>query len=276
MRAVPETERPRDPLTLPGPWNAVAEGYDEELFGQLPELTERAIVALGAPPEATVLDVATGPGTLAVKLASRVKRVIAIDFADAMIERLRAHLSALAISNVEPRVMDGHALELEDASVDAAASMFGVFLFDDRRLALAELHRVVRPGGRVLVTSWLPPDRNTMIGAGMQALREAIPELPKPSGPLPTQRPEACAEELTAAGFSSVRADIVEFPVLHESADTYFHSFERSAAPLALLRKKLGEVGFEAARGRAVASLRNRFPEELDLRCAAIFTSGTR
>ena len=48
MRAVPETERPRDPLTLPGPWNAVAEGYDEELFGQLPELTERAIVALAA------------------------------------------------------------------------------------------------------------------------------------------------------------------------------------------------------------------------------------
>jgi SAM-dependent methyltransferase len=270
------TERPRDPLTLPGPWNAVAEGYDEEFFGQLPELTDRAIAVLGASSSDTVLDVATGPGTLAVKLAPRVARVVAVDFAVAMIERLKAHLFALAIQNVEALVMDGQALELPSASVDAAASMFGVFLFDDRPGALSELFRVVRPGGRVLVTSWLPPDRNTMIGAGMQALRDAIPELPRPAGPLPTQRPDACAAELAGAGFSGVTADVVEFPVLHESADAYFRSFERAGAPLSLLRQKLGEVGFEAARGRALASLRGRYPEELDLRCAAIFTSGVR
>jgi SAM-dependent methyltransferase len=270
------SERPRDPLTLPGPWNAVAQGYDEEFFDQLPELTDRAIATLGASPDATVLDVATGPGTLAVKLAPKVARVIAVDFAEAMIERLKAHVVALGITNVEPHVMDGHALELPDGSVDAAASMFGIFLFDDRARALSELRRVVRPGGRVLVTSWLPPDRNTMIGAGMQALRDAIPELPKPAGPLPTQQPGVCAKELEAAGFSGVRAEIVEFPVLHESADSYFRSLEKAGAPLSLLKKKLGEVGFDAARGRALASLRARFTEELDLRCAAIFTSGVR
>lgn len=270
------SERPRDPLTLPEPWNAVAEAYDEEFFGRLPLITERVVKALGAPPGATVLDVATGPGTLAVKLAETAARVIAVDFAEAMIERLRAHLTALSLTNVEARVMDGQALELADASVDAAASMFGVFMFADRPRGLSELHRVVRPGGRVVVTSWLPPDRNTMLGAGLQALREAMPELPKPQGPLPTQRPEVCAEELTQAGFSSVRADIVEFPVLYESADAYFSSFDRAGAPMAMLRKKLGEIGFEAAKGRALASLRSRFPEELDLRCAAILTSGVR
>ena len=37
---------PKDPLTEPGPWNAVAVGYDEEFFGQLPELTEAAIELL--------------------------------------------------------------------------------------------------------------------------------------------------------------------------------------------------------------------------------------
>jgi hypothetical protein len=111
----------------------------------------------------------------------------------------------------------------------------------------------------------------------MQALREAIPELPKPAGPLPTQMPEVCAAELAGAGFSAVKVDIVEFPVLYESVDAYFRSVERAGAPLGLLKKKLGEVGFEAARGRALASLRNRFGSEpLELRCAAIFTSGTR
>jgi SAM-dependent methyltransferase len=272
-----ESERKRDPLTLPGPWNAVAAGYDEETFAQLPGLTERALATLGAAPGATVLDVATGPGTLALRLARTVARVIAVDFAASMIERLKAHLVAEGLTNVEARVMDGHALELPDGSVDAAASMFGIFLFDDRPKALAELFRVVRPGGRVLVTSWLPPERNTLLGAALQALRDAIPELPRPAGPLPTQLPDACAAELGAAGFSAVRTELVELPARQPSVDAYFRSFERAGAPVGLLRKKLGEVGFDAARGRALASLRTRYGEgPLDLTGAAIFTSGVR
>ena len=51
---------PKDPLTEPGPWNSVAVGYDEVVFGQIPELTEAAIELLSAEKEDTVLDVATG------------------------------------------------------------------------------------------------------------------------------------------------------------------------------------------------------------------------
>jgi SAM-dependent methyltransferase len=276
-RMAEPNERPRDPLTLPGPWNAVASGYDEECYDLLPELTKRVIATLGVAPTATVLDVATGPGTLAIALAPQVERVIAVDFAEAMVERLRGHVSALGLTNVDSRVMDGEALELPDGSVDAAASMFGIFLFDNRLRALSELHRVVRPGGRAVVTSWLPPDQNTMLGASMNALREAIPELPKPAGPLPTQRLEVCAAELTAAGFWGVTAVPYELPVRFDSVDAYFRYFERAGAPIVLLKKKLGEIGFEAAKGRALASLRNRYGAgPLELRCGAILTSGTR
>jgi hypothetical protein len=111
----------------------------------------------------------------------------------------------------------------------------------------------------------------------MQALREAIPELPKPSGPLPTQTVEVCAAELAAAGFSAVKTEVVESTVTYPSVDDYFLSFERGGAPMALLRNKLGEIGYEAAKGRALASLRTRFGAgPLELRCAAIFTSGVR
>jgi SAM-dependent methyltransferase len=266
-----------DALTQPGAWNAVATGYDEVFFEALPELTERAIGVVSPERSMTVLDVAAGPGTFAVKVAPRVARVVAIDFADKMIARLRARLEREAITNVETHVMDGQALSFGDASFDAVVSMFGWFMFPDRARGLAEFRRVVRAGGRVLVTSWAPPDRNLAIGAGMAALREALPDLPRPAGPLPTQLPEVCAEEMRAAGFDDVSATAVRGGVRYASAEVYFDTMTRGGAPMAMLRNKLGEPAWQAAAQQALSSLRSRYGEgEVVLGAEAIFTTGVR
>src|SRR5258706_15561439 len=111
---------PKDPLTEPGPWNAVAAGYDSVYFGQLPELTDAAIELLAPEREDRVLDIATGPGTLAVRLAPRVRRVVAIDFAEVMLERRRGHIMRHHLPNVEARVMNRQGLEFTDGTVGAA------------------------------------------------------------------------------------------------------------------------------------------------------------
>src|SRR6478609_2587658 len=174
---------PKDPLTEPAPWNAIATAYDEVWFGQLPELTDAAIELLAPERGDRVLDVAAGPGTLAVRLAPRVGHVMAIDFAETMLVRLRGHIMRSRLPNLEARLMNGEDLQFEDSSFDAAISLFGVFLFDDRAQGLSEMFRVVVPGGHVLFSSWAPPEQNTLIGAGLAALREALPDLPRPSGP---------------------------------------------------------------------------------------------
>jgi SAM-dependent methyltransferase len=267
---------PADPLTQPGPWNLVATGYDEEFFGQIPGFVEEAMAILALSPSAKVLDVATGPGTAAVRIAPHVERVVAVDFAEAMLERLRAHLTRERLTNVEPLVMDGQALAFADASFDAALSMFGIFLFADRPRALGELHRVVRPGGRVLSTSWATFEHNTALGAGIESLRAALPDLPRPAGPLPTQDPELCAGELAAAGFGKVSARIIKRPVRYASATAYWRAFERAAAPIALLKQKLG-ADFPAAAQRIQAELRARLGDEpFELQAASIFVSGVR
>jgi SAM-dependent methyltransferase len=266
---------PKDPLTEPGPWNAVAAGYDEVFFGQLPELTDAAIELLSPDKEDTVLDVATGPGTLAVRLAPRVHRVVAIDFAEAMIERLRLHVMQQHLHNLEVRVMDGQDLLFSSASFDSAVSMFGLFLFDDRKRALEELYRVVVPGGRVLISSWATPDQNTLLGAGMAAIRAALPDLPRPSGPLPTQDPAKCAAELDAAGFERARTQLFKASVKFASVQEYWSNFERGAAPLVLLKKKLGEAAYAEASTRIQAELRASLGDAgFSLDCAAIFTCG--
>ncbi len=266
---------PKDPLTEPGPWNTVAVGYDEAFFDQLPELTEAAIELLAPDREDTVLDVATGPGTLAVRLAPRVHRVVAIDFAEGMIERLRGHVMRAHLHNLEVRLMDGQELLFGNGSFDSAVSMFGLFLFDDRKRGLEEMYRVVVPGGRVLISSWATPDQNTILGVGMEALRAALPDLPRPSGPLPTQDPQKCEAELDAAGFERARSQLFKASVKYASVEDYWRTFERGAAPIALLKNKLGDAAFAEVAPRIVAELRTRCGDgAFSLDCAVIFTLG--
>lgn len=250
-----------DPLTQPGPWNEVAAGYNEHFFQRLPELLERAIEIIQPAPTDTALDLATGPGTLAVRLAPLVARVVAVDFAEKMVEQLRANVDRLQLDNLEARVMDGHALALEDESFDIVASMFGWFMFADRAGSLAEIHRVLRPGGRLLVTSWMPPDRNLLLGAALDALRSVLPDLPRPAGPLPTQIPEVVAGELRAAGFRQVATEIVSTAAPMGSVEEFWRMFERAGAPMVVLKKKLGEVAWRSVSDKCLAHLRERFGE---------------
>ncbi|HEX4484431.1 MAG TPA: class I SAM-dependent methyltransferase, partial [Solirubrobacteraceae bacterium] len=111
-----------------------------------------------------VLDVATGTGDLAFELARRIVpggEVIASDFSDGMLARARQKGSSLAGSagEVQPRFEWGDALALPYAedSFDAATVGFGARNFSDLAGGLAEMARVVRPGGRVVVLEITSP-----------------------------------------------------------------------------------------------------------------------
>jgi demethylmenaquinone methyltransferase/2-methoxy-6-polyprenyl-1,4-benzoquinol methylase len=108
-------------------------------------------------PGGRVLDVATGTGDLAIELARRVApggEVVGSDFSEAMLARARVKAPQL-------RFEWGDALELpyESASFDAATVGFGARNFSDLGRGLAEMARVVRPGGRVVVLEITTPTR---------------------------------------------------------------------------------------------------------------------
>jgi SAM-dependent methyltransferase len=173
--------------------------------------------------------------------------------------------------------MDGQALAFADASFDAVVSMFGWFLFEDRARALAEFYRVLRDGGRVLVTSWLPPDQNTAIGAGMAALRAAVPDMKGPAGLLPTQQPAVLVDELRAAGFRDVEASLVREATTYPSVDAYWDEIVDAGAPLVLLRKRLGDEAWQKVDARVREQLRAQYGSgEMTVHGAAIFTQGVK
>ncbi len=107
------------------------------------------------------LDVATGTGDLAFELARRVGpagEVVGSDFAEAMLDRARAKA---ARATPAPRFEWGDALSLPygEGSFDAATVGFGARNFADLDRGLAEMCRVVRPGGRVVVLEITAPSR---------------------------------------------------------------------------------------------------------------------
>jgi ubiquinone/menaquinone biosynthesis C-methylase UbiE len=268
---------PKDPLTEPGAWNAVAAEYDQAWFSRLPSLTDAAIELLSPEHEDTVVDVACGPGMLAIRLAPRVRRVVAVDFAEVMLQLVRGHVMRSHLPNVETHVMDGQELDFSECSFDAAVSLFGVFLFADRRRGLAEMFRVVAPGGRVVVSSWAPADENSLLGAGMAAIRAALPDLEQPDGPLPMQTVEACAEELEAVGFEAVATHRFKQAVRFESVADYWEAFSRASVLVATLREKVGPDAWAEASKRVLESLSTSLGSgAFELDCAAILSYGER
>lgn len=112
-----------------------------------------AVEVAGLAPE-TVLDVGTGPGALAIEIARQCGScsVIGVDLAPEMLGTAGDRARAAGVADrVGFRVADAEALPLDDASVDVAVSTLSLHHWRDPAAILREMHRVVRPGGRVLI-----------------------------------------------------------------------------------------------------------------------------
>lgn len=114
-------------------------------------------------PGSRALDVACGTGDLAIELAGRVApggEVLGSDFSEGMLERARAKAARTPLpAGVRFEWADAMALPYGDGEFDAATVGFGARNFDDLPRGLAEMARVVRPGGRVVVLEITTPTR---------------------------------------------------------------------------------------------------------------------
>jgi SAM-dependent methyltransferase len=261
------------PLSLPEPWDLVAEGYVAENLTVFEAFAEHALRLVPATGE--VLDVAAGPGSLSLLAARTAQRVVAADFAPAMLAELRQRAAAAGVTNVAAEQADGQALPYADGRFDAAYSMFGLIFFPDRARGLAELARVLRPGGRAVVASWPPSAEVPMFAALFGALRAEQPGAPDAAGALGT--PEEITAELGAAGFTTVEVHRREVSAGKVTAAGLWRSFSRGGAPVVLMRKKMGEEAFAAFSARIVARLEEALgPGEHEMRLSALLGVGQR
>ncbi len=164
-----------------------------------------------------LLDVAAGTGALSVAAARRGASVLAVDSSAGMMAYLAERATREGLANLDTRVMDGQALDLPEASFDLVCSVFGVMLFPDHRAGLAEMRRVLAPGGSAAVVAWSQPDRMSHVKIWNDAIRDLFPGsegIDRPTGSRAMDTPEGLAGEVTQCGFREVQVR----PLHHEWA----------------------------------------------------------
>ena len=138
----------------------------------------RDVIALARlTPGASVLDLGTGTGIVALQAAAAVVpggRVVGIDLSPAMLALARTHAEESGLqAGTDFRLMDAENLEFADHSFDAAVSLFALLHFPDPSRALGEIFRVLRPGGTLVVAVGSGPP------SSFAGLREALRRLPR-------------------------------------------------------------------------------------------------
>jgi SAM-dependent methyltransferase len=119
------------------------------------DLHQAVIERLDPQPGQRLLDLATGTGAVAELAATTGAEVVGIDIAPALIEQARERAAERGLE-IDYRVGDAEALDLEDASFDLVTSTCGVMFAPDHQAVARELARVTKPGGRIGLACWTP------------------------------------------------------------------------------------------------------------------------
>ena len=225
-------------------WSA---GNYDAIAQFLSSMGETVVEAAAIEPGMTVLDVATGAGNAAIPAARAGGRVTGLDLTPELLEHARRR-AAEAEVEIEWVEGDAEALPFADASFDRVLSTIGVMFAPRQRLAAAELARVCKPGGCVVLANWTPEGfQGRMFGV-------LAKHLPPSSGVAAPIRWGDERHLRTLLGGQLLLAQERRFVDLHPpSADAMVALYDGAFGPFIMAREALGEEAFEAVREDARA-----------------------
>ena len=180
--ATPDDAKARAAAT----YNAAADLYDDPANFFWQRFGRATVERLRLPPGSRVLDVCCGSGASALHAAEVVGPtgfVLGVDLAEKLLDLARLKAAARGLQNTEFRVGDLLDLRLPEAEFDAVVCVFGIFFVPDMPAAIRALWRVVRPGGKLAITTWGPRFFEPATTAFWNAVREVRPDLYKGFNP---------------------------------------------------------------------------------------------
>jgi ubiquinone/menaquinone biosynthesis C-methylase UbiE len=138
-------------------YDAAADHFDDEPLAFWERIGTRTVERLALATGAKVLDVGCGTGASALPAAQAIEPsgfVTGVDLSARLLDRARAKAKTRGLSNIEFRVADMTSLGYPDGHFDAVISVFSIFFVPDMEGLVRELWRMVRPGGKLAVTTW--------------------------------------------------------------------------------------------------------------------------
>ena len=268
-------------------WDTAAEAWHRwgpTLRSWLGPTTDRMFDMAQITSGCRVLDVAAGAGDQTLQAATRVGpggSVLATDIAPAILAFAAAEAKRAGYTNVATRTMDGERLELEDESFDAVISRVGLIYFPDQQKALAEMRRVLVPGGRVAAIVYSTAEKNGFFSLPVSLVRRHAklgPPLPGQPGPFSLGGPGVIEEAFVRAGFRDVKAERVDAPLRMTSAAECLRFERESFGALHQMLSSLDPAGREAA-WKEVGNALQEFERGADGfvgQCELIVATGTK
>jgi ubiquinone/menaquinone biosynthesis C-methylase UbiE len=221
-------------------WEGAASGWRKwsDLIDEgAGHVSERLVELAGVESGSRVLDVAAGygePSLSAARKAGPEGSVVATDISAQMLAYGRERAAAAGLENIEFIQADASTLDFPKDSFDAAVSRWGIIFEPDGEAAAARVHGFLRPGARMAISSWGPPERVPFLAIPMRTAMERLKVPPPPPGtpgPLSRPTPEAISGLLEGGGFSDVRVEEAEV-VMHEwESPEEFTTFVKEIAP---------------------------------------------
>ncbi len=215
-------------------WERRVDAYDGfftpitgRLFGPL-------LDAVGVVPGTRLLDVATGPGHLPARAAERGAVPVGVDVADAMVTRARELYPTLEFHRG-----DAEELPFADAEFDAVTANFLLPHLARPERAMAELVRVLAPGGRLALATWDVPSRARLFGFFLEAFSEvgAAPPSDLPAGPDVFRFADDAAftDLLATAGLRDVEVSPIAFNYETTTFDEYWQALQEGTVRMSSL-----------------------------------------
>lgn len=158
-------------------WGAGGDGYDK-VSESIADSIEHVLNRLDIKPGERVLDLATGTGWTARRIAQKGAKVVGVDIGEGVIEAAR-HLARQANLDIEFLVGDAEKCDLPSGAFDVITSTCGVMFASRPAEVAAELARLCRKGGRIGLTTWPPA------GTIADMFQMMKPYMPPPAVPAP-------------------------------------------------------------------------------------------
>ncbi|PKB15070.1 class I SAM-dependent methyltransferase [Flavobacterium sp. 5] len=266
-------------------WNKFSPGWkkwDELTMDFLKPMGDGIIKLLDLKKHDIVLDVAAGSGEPGLTIASRLTegKVISSDLSEGMLEIAAENAKKRGIINFETKVCDVCELPFLDNTFDAISCRFGFMFFPDMLLAIKEMTRVLKPGGKIATAVWNIPEKNFWVTAIMSTINKNI-ELPTPPPGAPgmfrCSKAGFMSDLFSQAGLKNISENEITGKLNCKTTDVYWDLMNDVAAPVVAALSKADDEIKDKIKTEVYSLVNQKYPNNsVIIDCSALVIYGEK